>query len=182
MRVGLYQEQVRSQEGPGEAVEPELPRDGTMGSAGASSSGCLLSLGLGVSSGPRPSTHSDWTPQAACMWSRRTEPFSWEPILWESRTPGPTLGVRSPTPFLGSVPTVQCALRKAPHPPLASVCPSVQPRQSPMSPSTLSVLSVRKIFQGRHGKEWQLCVPPLLCALEQGLQHSCRERARNNIQ
>lgn len=72
----------------------------------------------------------------------RTETSStWKPSCRVHRALGPILGVWTPIPVLHSVSPRQCALKKAPHSLLASVSPSVQPRQTPMARPILRVFS-----------------------------------------
>lgn len=101
MGMGLNQEQVHSQEGPGEVVQPELLRDVMTGSAGASSSCCLVSPGLSVSWEHPPSTPTAGLrrdPPCCLHAEPRTETSSWKPLYAGTQGTRPIRGVRSPHP------------------------------------------------------------------------------------
>ena len=161
--MGLNQEQVHSQEGPGEVVQPELLRDVMTGSAGASSSCCLVSPGLSVSweHPPHPQQVSDWTPHAACMRSQGQKPPPGSPSMQECRAPGPSGESGAHTlpplcPHHAVHPQESPSLTVGLSLPICTM--QADPQVSSNSESPL-VRRFWKIFQGRHGKEWQPCVP-----------------------
>lgn len=164
---------------------PKLLRDGMR-----SPSHCLVSPGLGTSWDPSFHTHSraqtgHLIPPVCGATERKCLLLEVPPAGVQSTSP--ILGIRSPTPFLCSVPTMQHAFRKALHPPSASVSPSVRPGQTPphpKAPLTQTPPSVGRcweLLKGRHRKEWQLYSHHFSEHLDKGCSIAPETEPANNM-
>lgn len=171
----MYQEQVQSQQGCGEVVQPELLRDVTR-----SSSHCLVSPSLGVSWDPSFHTHSRArTGHLIPPVCGATEQKCLLPEVPPAGVQGTRLhpGIRSTTPFLCSVPAMQHAFRKALHPPSASGSSSVYQGRPPHPKAPPSAGRCWEYSRGGTGRSGNSLFPLLLRAFGRGLQHCSRDWA-----